>query len=99
MFSRRAKLDELAEDQHPDAFPSEAARRRNIKFDRWSGRHRVLITTATATLAAIAAYFAWRRTTDGAVGWLVLYELLFVTAFAVGCWHVSTKAKKRYDQG
>jgi len=59
MFRRGVNLDELAEDQDPRAFPSEGARKRAIKIDRWSGRHRVLVTAVTAVLAAVAAYFAW----------------------------------------
>ncbi len=96
MWRRDSKPGELAEDQDPSVFPSEGARRRNIKLDHWAGRHRVLITFLTGALAAVAAYFAWRRTTDETIGWLIAYELLFVPAFAVGCWRVSTKARKRY---
>ena len=98
MFRRRANLDELAEDQHPAAFPSEGARRRNIQLDRWSGRHRVLVTASTAVLAAIGAYFAWRRIDGESVAWLVLCEVLLVTGFAVGCWRVCTKARDRYGR-
>ncbi|HET6708365.1 hypothetical protein [Amycolatopsis sp.] len=98
MFRRRVKFGKLAEDQDPRAFESEKERQRAISLDRWAGRHRVLVTAATAALAAIAAYYAWRRTADESIGWLVAYELLFVTAFAVGCWRVSTKARKRYRQ-
>jgi hypothetical protein len=98
MFRRGVNLDELAEDQDPRAFPSEGARKRAIKIDRWSGRHRVLVTAVTAVLAAVAAYFAWDRTADESVGWPAVYELLFVTAFTVGCWRVSTKARTRYHR-
>ncbi|MEV4054651.1 hypothetical protein AB0J55_25940 [Amycolatopsis sp. NPDC049688] len=90
------RLDELAEDQDPGAFPSEGARRRGIVLDRWSGRHRVLVTVLTGVLAAAAAYFAWRRTGNGSIGWLVGDELLIVTAFTTGCWRVCTKARERY---
>ncbi len=98
MFHRRVNLGELSEDQDPGAFPSEGARRRGIRLDRWSGRHRVLVTVLTGVLAAVGAYFAWRRTGDGSTGWLVGYELLFVSAFTIGCWRVSTKARKRYHR-
>ncbi|MEU0535615.1 hypothetical protein [Amycolatopsis tolypomycina] len=98
MFGRRPRLDELAEDQDPEVFPSEGARRRAIRLDHWAGRNRMFVTVTTALLAAAAAYAGWLRTANGSIGWLVVYELLFVTVFTVGCWRVCTKARKRYRQ-
>lgn len=97
MRSRSDKDLELAEDADPGSFPTRRSRRRAIGFDRWSGRHPVLITLLTGVGMGLIVWFALLNSSGGEkfVFRLVCY-LGFVIGSMVLIARLALKARKRY---
>ncbi|MFJ6672956.1 hypothetical protein ACIQMJ_17735 [Actinosynnema sp. NPDC091369] len=87
---------DLAEDQDPDRFPTERSRSRAIGFDRWSGRHPLLITLLTGVGLSALVWLALLNTPEDRFAFrLVVYSAVVVAAMAqIG--RLALKASKRY---
>ncbi|MCE6996720.1 hypothetical protein LZG04_18195 [Saccharothrix sp. S26] len=90
---------ELAEDADPGSFPTERSRRRAIGFDRWSGRHPVLVTVLTGVGLGLLVWLALRHAPggEGFVVRLVCY-LAFVVGSMVVIARLALRARKRYHE-
>lgn len=97
MRSHSGKDWELAEDADPGSFPTERSRHRAIGFDRWSGRHPVLITLLTGVGLGLLAWLALRHAPGGEkfVVRLVVYSAVVVGAMVQIGW-LALKARRRY---
>lgn len=97
MRSHHGKDLELAEDADPDSFPTRRSRRRAIGFDRWSGRHPVLITLLTGVGMGLLVWFALLNSSGGEK---FVFRLVCYLAVAVGSMvfiaRLALKARKRY---
>ncbi|MEU4443453.1 hypothetical protein AB0K14_08225 [Actinosynnema sp. NPDC050801] len=91
---------ELAEESDRDNFPTERSRRRAIGFDRWSGRHPVLITLLTGAGLGSLAWLALLSTPpDKFVFRLVVYSAFVVGAMVQIAWMALRARKKYYRSG
>ncbi|MFE9747540.1 hypothetical protein ACFYOT_21775 [Saccharothrix saharensis] len=96
MRSRSGGELDLAEDQDPDRFPTERSRSRAIGFDRWAGRHPVLITVLTGVGLSAMLWLALLNTPEDRFTFrLVIYIAVVVAAMVQIGW-LALKARKRY---
>ncbi|ANZ39857.1 hypothetical protein BBK82_31240 [Lentzea guizhouensis] len=92
-FSRRL---ELAEDADPGRFPTEGARRRAIGFDRWAGRHPVLITLLFGAGLSVLLWLALPDVDDDRFVFRLVGYLVAVVGAMVMAARMALKARKKY---
>ncbi len=96
MRSNSGKDFELAEEADPGSFRSERARRRAIGFDRWCGRHPVLITLLTGTVLGVLLWLALPDTRGERYTLrLIVYSVTVVGAMVMTA-RLALKARKKY---
>lgn len=99
-YGSGGRLDELglAEDQDPKSFPSERSRRNSIRFDRFAGRHPVLVTVLFGAFMGGMAYLAATGshvTGERLVLRVITYSFVVVAVTTQVGW-LAFKAHKRY---
>ncbi|MFI9811228.1 hypothetical protein [Saccharothrix variisporea] len=87
---------ELAEDADPAVFPSERSRRRAIGFDRWSGRHPVLITLLTGAGVGVLLWLALLNAPADRFAVRLVFYVAVVVLVTVGIARLALKARKKY---
>ncbi|NUT97640.1 MAG: hypothetical protein HOY78_37015 [Saccharothrix sp.] len=87
---------ELAEEADPAVFPSERSRRRAIGFDRWSGRHPVLITLLTGAGMGGLLWLALLNAPADRFTLRLVFYVVTVVVVMVGIARLALKARKKY---